>query len=79
MFISSSMVREIASLGGDVSASWAPLGYAAINEKISAKLIYHDGVSTMALMITDECINCDVCLGRECRTRRFPRAMNLRD
>ncbi len=36
MFISSSMVREIASLGGDVSAFVHPLVMQRLNEKISA-------------------------------------------
>ncbi|CAM9955695.1 unnamed protein product, partial [Chrysoparadoxa australica] len=47
MFVSSSLVREVATLGGDVHQFVSPTVEAAIK--------------VMSLYITDECINCDVC------------------
>ncbi len=58
-FISGTFVREIATLGGDVSKFVAPLGARASSRSAWRKR--RASRCTMALMITDECINCDVC------------------
>jgi hypothetical protein len=58
MFISATMVREIARLGGDVSLFVNPL---VVPRNQRAKSSDAGNGDHMALMITDECINCDVC------------------
>ena len=60
MFISATIVREIAKFGGDVSS------VRRIRRSLRAAEGEGRGGSddrggAMALMITDECINCDVC------------------
>src|SRR5476649_1895020 len=66
MFVSATMVREIATMGGDVSKFVQPAVERCIKEKIRGRAeFWTEAVSgeprPMALMITDECINCDVC------------------
>ena len=57
MFISATMVREIAALGGDVSHFVNPVDpFPPAPHAEEA-----DGGDAVALLITDECINCDVC------------------
>ena len=56
-FISSSLVREIAALGGDVGGFVHPAVETALK---GASWLTRHGCG-MALLITDECINCDVC------------------
>ena len=58
MFISATIVREISTLGGDVSQFVSPLVVRAHRGACSSELRGH---VAMALLITDECINCDVC------------------
>ena len=58
-FISGTFVREIAVLGGDVSKFVAPLVLSKLKDAHRAAA--RRRVAPMALMITDECINCDVC------------------
>ena len=62
MFISATIVREIAKFGGDVSAFVHP----AVLARLEGASVAETAASerrrrAMALMITDECINCDVC------------------
>ncbi len=58
MFISATMVREIARLGGDVSKFVQPWCNSACSKNFES---IERGRTAMALIITDECINCDVC------------------
>ena len=65
-FISATIVREIARFGGDVSHFVHPIVDARIRARVAeinvAQSIPRVGRQlAMALMITDECINCDVC------------------
>jgi pantetheine-phosphate adenylyltransferase len=57
--ISSTLVREIATLRGDVSQFVAPPRLGALASQ-NARLSI-SGNDVVALIITDECINCDVC------------------
>ena len=67
MFVSATIVREIAKFGGDVSAFVHPVVLARLAAKVARERVATAAarrvLSTkpMALMITDECINCDVC------------------
>ena len=64
MFISSTIVREIAKFGGDMSAFVAPArrrAHAREGRPARRPAALRPERTTMALMITDECINCDVC------------------
>ena len=64
MFISATIVREIARFGGDVSKFVHPrVVEAAAPRRRRAERQPERGCRSdaMALMITDECINCDVC------------------
>ena len=58
-FISATIVREIAKFGGDVSSFVHPAVLARLKAKFAAR--QEVKAAAMALMITDECINCDVC------------------
>ena len=57
-FVSATIVREIAKFGGDVSHFVHPRSRRA--HPRARRGVDGQGL-TMALMITDECINCDVC------------------
>ena len=59
-FISATIVREIARFGGDVSHFVHPRGRRSASARAWPSSTRR-GDDTMALMITDECINCDVC------------------
>jgi NAD-dependent dihydropyrimidine dehydrogenase PreA subunit len=58
-FVSGTFVREIATLGGDVSKFVAPSVLRAAEGARGPASRRRN--PPMALMITDECINCDVC------------------
>ena len=58
-FISATIVREIAKFGGDVSSFVHPRGARRGSRRRSRRA--GNRIGSMALMITDECINCDVC------------------
>ena len=65
MFISATIVREIAKFGGDVSQFVHPAVVRADADPRAQAMRGRRGARqsgyAMALMITDECINCDVC------------------
>jgi hypothetical protein len=58
MFVSATIVREIAMFGGDVSSFVHPIVLARLAAKVAHGV---NLILPMALIITDECINCDVC------------------